>query len=500
MKINFFLLAFVVMLVFVNCSKENSIDQEIGKEVKVTATFSGMSVSSEVTTRVTDTSWEKDDAIGLFMMNSGVALDESALASNVKYITDGTQEFNNPSQNKIYYPFNKKNVDIIAYYPYDSSIKDLTYEIDVTNQIKLSDIDLLYSNEIKSVNSTAGIVNLHFIHQLVKVIIKLDVGDTGVELNKFSAIIANVNRSALFSLANGEISNKNDIGNINFNVRSNNKTAEAILLPEDDLSDKELIITIDETSFSLSLDNTAKDNKFKQSNIYTYSIALREGKGPILDGLTATIEDWIYNDIDGVYADEIPASDDDNSSNPDSPGDSNGDNNDGGDGDSNSGEEGSKDDSGDSDSGDIEPDPGAELGSQQNPYTIAGISTISDMTEAKDIWVKGFIVGSYNDIGEFHDGIPTFLVGSVHNLALADSHTEIKAENTFPVDLNVEKDNSLMVFYEILNLKAHPNNLKKEVLLRGDIGDWMPGEKDAYKRLALINLKEIVFEGESYPK
>ena len=499
MKINYLFLAFVVVLVFLNCSKENSIDQEIGKEVKVTATFSGMSVSSEVTTRVTDTSWEKDDAIGLFMMNSAVALDESALASNVKYITDGTQEFNNPSQNKIYYPFNKKNVDIIAYYPYDSSIKDLTYEIDVTNQIKLSDIDLLYSNEIKSVNSTAGIVNLHFIHQLVKVIIKLDVGDTGVELNKFSAIIANVNRSALFSLANGEISNKNDIGNINFNVRSNNKTAEAILLPEDDLSDKELIITIDETSFSLSLDNTAKDNKFKQSNIYTYSIALREGKGPILDGLTATIEDWIYNDIDGVYADEIPASDDDNSSNPDSPGDSNGDNNDGGDGDTNLGEEGSKDDSGDSGSGDIVPDPEAELGSQQNPYTIAGIYNISDMTGAKDIWVKGYIVGSFNPAGIFHYGDPGFFTGGDDNLALADSKKEMYGDRVLPVNLKYDNDSTLKIIYKALNLKEN-KNCGKEVFLRGDIGDWVAGKIDKNERLALINLKGMVFEGESYPK
>ena len=499
MKINFFLLAFVVMLVFVNCSKENSIDQEIGKEVKVTATFSAMSVSSEVTTRVTDTSWEKGDAIGLFMMNSGVAIDESALASNVKYITDDTQVFNNPSQNKVYYPFNKKDVDIIAYYPYDSSIKDLTYEIDVTNQIKLSDIDLLYSNEIKSVNSTTGIVNLNFIHQLVKVIIKLDFGDTDVELNKFSAIIANVNRSALFSLANGEISNKNDIGNINFNVRSNNKTAEAILLPEDDLSDKEIIITIDETSFSLSLDNTAKDNKFKQSNIYTYSIALREGKGPILDGLTATIEDWIYNDIDGVYADEIPASDDDNSSNPDSPGDSNGDNNDGGDGDSNSGEEGSKDDSGDSENGDIAPDPEAELGSQQNPYTIAGIYNISDMTGAKDIWVKGYIVGSFNPAGIFHYGDPGFSTGGDDNLALADSKKEMYGGRVLPVNLKYDNDSTLKIIYKALNLKEN-KNCGKEVFLRGDIGDWVAGKIDKNERLALINLKGMVFEGESYPK
>ena len=106
MKINFFLLAFVVMLVFVNCSKENSIDQEIGKEVKVTASLKCLSSDRNVSTRVTNKSWEIDDAIGLFMINSGVALDQSALAINVKYTSDGSEVFSNPTQDKIYFPFN----------------------------------------------------------------------------------------------------------------------------------------------------------------------------------------------------------------------------------------------------------------------------------------------------------------------------------------------------------------------------------------------------------
>ena len=312
--------------------------------------------------------------------------------------------------------------------------------------------------------------------------------------NSVEISITNINTSGSFLLNDCTFANdKTNINDVIFKIVGDR--AEAILLPNDDLSDNSLLIKINGDRFIVPLANSTISNSFVQSTEYTYSYTLG---GSELNGVSAIIKDRDNKVIiDNVF---VTPDNDNDSNNPDSPGDSNGDNNDGGDGDSNSGEEGSKDDSGDNDSGDIEPDPGAELGSQQNPYTIAGISTISDMTEAKDIWVKGFIVGSYNDIGVFYNGIPTVLNGSVHNLALADSHTEIEAENTFPVDLNVEKDNSLMVFYEILNLKAHPNNLKKEVLLRGDIGDWMPGEKDAYKRLALINLKEIVFEGESYPK
>lgn len=499
MKINFFLLAFVVMLVFVNCSKENSIDQEIGKEVKVTASLKCLSSDRNVSTRVTNKSWEKDDAIGLFMINSGVALDQSALAINVKYTSDGSEVFSNPTQDKIYFPFNREKVDFISYYPYSAEVDGFKVRINLPTDQSNFNNEFVYSNNAKELNSVNSKVNLEFGYYLVRVVVNIYDSNTNniIDLQNNNSVeisITNINTSGSFLLNDCTFANdKTNINDVIFKIVGDR--AEAILLPNDDLSDNSLLIKINGDRFIVPLANSTISNSFVQSTEYTYSYTLG---GSELNGVSAIIKDRDNKVIiDNVF---VTPDNDNDSNNPDSPGDSNGDNNDGGDGDANSGEEGSKDDSGDSDSGDIEPDPGAELGSQQNPYTIAGISTISDMTDAKDIWVKGFIVGSYNIIGEFHNGIPSFLQGSVHNLALADSHTGITAKNTFPVDLNVEKDNSLMVFYEILNLEAHPNNLKKEVLVRGDIGDWLPGEKDAYKRLALINLKEIVFEGESYPK
>ena len=495
MKINFFLLAFVVMLIFVNCSKDNSIEQDIGKEVKVTATFSGMSVSSEVTTRVTDTSWEKDDAIGLFMMNSGVSLDESALASNVKYITSGSKHFTNSTESKIYFPVNKDKVDFIAYYPFNENLNGFFYPIDLSDQNCQSSIDLMYSDNIKSVTFTDGELEFDLKHQLTKVIIKIKTNKTDNPSNTFDEVkMSNVYKKADFLLSDGTVSNHKDNDYIIFKLSSDNKIAEAILLPISKFSTQELFVTIGGIKYSCLLSSLTGVDSFDMGTKCELDINIDYNKDRVLNNVTATITDWIIIKDELTVTEVIP--DEDNK--PTEP--DNGDNNDGDDGDSNSGEEGSKDDSGDSDSGDIEPDPEAEFGSQQNPYTIVGISTISDMTEAKDIWVKGFIVGSYNIIGEFHNGIPSFLLGSVHNLALADSRTEKKAENTFPVDINVNNDNTLTSFLEVLNLKDNPSNLKKEVLVRGDIGDWLPGEKDEYKRLAIINLKEMVFEGESYPK
>ena len=494
MKINFFLLAFVVMLVFVNCSKENSIDQEIGKEVKVTATFSGMSVSSEVTTRVTDTSWEKDDAIGLFMMNSGVSLDESALARNVKYISSGSKYFTNSTKSKIYFPLNKDKVDFIAYYPFNENLNGFFYPIDLSNQICQSSIDLMYSDSIKGVTYTDDELKFCLKHQLTKVIIKIKTNNTDTILNIFDEVkISNVYKKASFLLSDGTISNQKDNDNIIFKLSSDNKIAEAILLPTAKFSRQELLVTIGGIEYSCLLNSLTEIDSFDMGTKCEFDINIDYNEDRILNNVTTTITDWIIIKDELTVTEVIP--DEDNK--PTEP--DNGDNNDGGDGDANSGEEGSKDDSGDSGSGDIVPDPEAELGSKENPYTISNLIKISkpgnvwshDFT-LNNVWVKGYIVGSFNLMGTFHYGKPGFSVGGDDNLALADSSSEDFIERVFPVDLKYENDSTLKSFYDILNLNDnYPDNFKREVLLRGNIHSWDHETVDSGCPLAITSLKEV---------
>lgn len=461
MKSNYFLLAFIIMLVFLNCSKESSIDQEVIKEVKVTAAFSGMLPSSQVTTRVTDSNWEKGDAIGLFMINSGVPLDQNALESNVKYVTDGGHTFYNPSENKVYYPKNKQNVDFIAYYPYNISLSDLIYDVDISSQINLSDIDLLYSDNVKSVNSSSSSLNLQLTHQLVKVVINLNAGNTGIEIDNFSATITNVNRKASYLLSKGEISDKSDIGTVSFNVDSDNKTAQAILLPEEDLSDKELIIAIGDTSFSLSLENTTEDNRFNKSLKYSYPIVLRENEKSILDGVSATIEDWTTNETDTVYADEISSIDDNDSSTED------------------------EDD-------DVKTYPNDGNGTKESPYNIVqALRLVKEKNDTKghvyfkDVWVEGYIVGCVHPSNGFTSDKPNGKdLGNSFNLSLSDEPSVQSDENTLLVHLSDD-------YREDFNLINNYENLGSRVLLNGDIGNLNLIFFDA--RLAFINLKDVSF-------
>lgn len=359
---------------------------------------------------------------------------------------------------------------------------------------------------MKSANSTHDVINLHFKHQLAKVIVALDPGDTEKDLSSFTATITNVNRKASFLLCDRSITIENDSGDIDFHVDNENKRAEAILLPNDDLSESELFITVDGVYYSLSLKNTTTGNAFGQSQKYTYSIKLREGQGPVLDGLTATIEDWTDNKIDDVYADEVPASEDSEDSNP---GEDKGEGEGGGEGEGVGGEVNNPENP--EDDGNSETDIEGQAGTKENPYTIAQVIEMMDEVDTTSekykqskeflvyeerVWIEGYMVGTYDTKGEFHLGIPG-AKGLKTNMALADS---VSDNDAFPVELKIVSGSSSNHFYIKLNLGDHRGNLGKKVLLAGDIGDFNPGISGIGKRPGIINLQEAFLEGAEIKK
>ncbi len=507
MKVKCFFSAFVVLLFFVNCSEDNSIEHEVEKEVKVTATFKGIASDRNASTRVANNMWEDGDAIGLFMLSSGGTLDHNALASNVKYVSNGTVLFTNPSDNKTFYPFNSENVDFIAYYPYQESINNFMYEIDVSIQDKLSDIDLLYSNDIKSVNSSLDVVDFKLKHQLVKVVVNLKPVDKGLQLNNFDVKISNVNTNASFSFKNGEIINKSNIGDVSFNIDLANKRAEAVLIPEDDLTNININIMVDGTSYAFPLKNSTTENCFNQSQQYTYSIQLKEGVGPVLDGVTATIEDWINNEIDGIYADEVPK-DDGNSDNTDDEVDNGGDNQGGSDegATTNPGEDAGNEggDQGDVDTPDTGEGEHMGDGSQNNPYTIDQIIDMAkgyDVSDAEgtvyleNVWVKGYIVGSYNTPFKSHED--DYDHHSLINVALSFLSQVVKDDvdlenKLFPVCFE-----NMSEYFKKLSLNQsnnHKVNFGREVIINGDVGNGQLVYNGKYNP-AIINLKEVIIDG-----
>lgn len=446
------LMAIVTLLSFSSCSEENSTENDVRKEVKVTATFSGLSASDIVTTRASDAAWEKDDAIGLFMKKAGTTLEYPVLADNVKYTTDGSLAFENLSETKVYFPFDKSNVDFIAYYPYTENITDFIYKVNVSDQSKLANIDLMYSNNITAKNYTTESINLDFKHQLTKIVLKIANNNSDNTTGDFTAKITNAQMNANFSLVDGTLTVGDELADISFNVDNATLTAEAILLPDTNLTNKEFLITIGDISYSYSLNKSVDIKSFDPATKCEYSITIEPNDDRILNNVTATITDWTTVKED-VVAEEVPSNADNGNTEPEG--------------------EVTPPASGDGEGGDpTEPEEGNGPtlpkegdGTQEKPYNIA---QAKDLNQCEKKWIKGYIVGSYK--GTFEKFISdTGLSADLFNVALADLPPEESIEKHLYVDFDIHKTNTNI--RKDLNLQDNPANLGREVLINCDTGE-----------------------------
>lgn len=164
------------------------------------------STISAMTTRATDTEWQAGDAIGLYAVKSGETASMATLFggfANVKYTTpDQSGRFS--AATKGINVADGVPVDIVAYYPYQETMpEDLTYKFNTKDQSNLPAIDLLYSNNAKSVAAGNSVANLHFSHKLSLVV--FDITSDGTTLANSSVKIEEVIVDGSMDLATGTV-------------------------------------------------------------------------------------------------------------------------------------------------------------------------------------------------------------------------------------------------------------------------------------------------------
>ena len=117
-----FLFLFIGLVFFVSCS-ESDVEAEVVADSNQ-AIFSG--VIQKPQTRVTDTSWDKNDAIGVYAFIAGetVVFEKK---TNVEYTTIGDGKFNpKVSAQAIRFSI-EEDLDFVAYHPYDDKLVGLEY-------------------------------------------------------------------------------------------------------------------------------------------------------------------------------------------------------------------------------------------------------------------------------------------------------------------------------------------------------------------------------------
>lgn len=369
----------------------------------------------EMKTRATDTSWEKDDIIGIYMVKAGQALNASALRHNVAYTTTGTTTFKPKKEaEEIILPFDGSNVDFFCYYPFKENITNFAYPVDVSTQSLQSAIDLMYSNNAKNINSKNPNVQTQFYHQLSKII--LNIGkDATVDLSDLTVILSNAGTHASFDLASGSLSAVSQLGNIQLKTSDNGSSAEAILIPENDLSKMSLwfILGDELEKYVVALSEVGEITSFEKSTKYTYNVNLFSEK------TTGAVESDIHNWTDGPIV-NVKA-------NP------------------------------------TNETPPIVKGSKKSPYTVTEAQGKAGTTGA---WVEGYIVGSFaNSISNFFPG-NTGTASS--NIAIADSKDETDTGKMIPVNLS-EASTSIR---NALNIPANEGNVNKKIKVKGNLSTY----------------------------
>ncbi len=445
------IIAVIGLLSTTSCMQDHPDLVDASKEIKVSAFIDDAS-NLGVKTRVSDNTWNKDDAIGIFMKNTGEDLSENALALNNKYInTDASNSFKPAPSDVINFPFHEEKVDFIAYYPYFESINDFTYEVNVSDQTDLAKIDLLYSNNVNDINSLTQNVDLLFEHQLSKVVLNISIEAGGPELTGLNVGIRNVNTKAAFSLIDGKLTDTQDSTSISFNINVIGNRAEAILLPITNFTDEKLVFTIGEFSYSYNLKENKQITSFNKSTQYTFNVLLKPGAGVIVESVTSSIQDWtVVKAEESITANEDKKENQNQQEN-DSPANLPNDKND------------EVNYSGD--------------GTKENPYSVEQAQINKGETKK---WVMGYIVGYPGTGYRRHQFVRGYENAGVSFISIASTTSESEGSKTFVIDIT----GSLS---EKINLKNNKENFEKKILLNGDIENYND-------QILMKNVNEAILE------
>ncbi len=425
------LLFLFISLFLISCEGE-IIDKSLGsRPANINAIITNVNNS-----RMTGDAWENGDSIGMYMKKENTNLNVGILADNIKYVTTGGSTFTaaNPDED-ILFPFNGSNVDFIAYFPYKKNISNYAYPVDVTNQNNQSALDLLYSNNAIGLNSANPNVNLNFSHQMSKVVLNITPENPTADLSDITIKITNASLKTQFLLSDGSLSAPTEIGDLFFKISSDGKFAEAILIPMSNLIGRTLVLIIAGETYIYDLGSNANISSFDKGTKYTFNIVINPS------GVQATVSSSSIASWNEVTEEDIAII----------PGN----------------------------------DPGSitSTGEFDNPLSVTEAPIFLDQ---KDMWVKGYVVGYYTSTSYTSFVNNATEVTSTSNIALALTPTETEPKKTFPVQLPSG------TIRDILNLQDNPQNLGKEIMLRGDISNY-------YGLVGLKNTDRAFIDGVEYP-
>lgn len=277
------LLAAMLLLATTACQEQRL----PGDDDQACVTFSAtMAADDTWYSRATETNWEANDAIGVFMTASGAGLTTGTVSEgsmNRQYVTPSADGIFRPASGQnIHYPTDGSTVDFYTYYPYRADLSGLTYPVDVSDQSHLAAIDLMVANNVKT--AKRGNANaLRFERQLSSLALHISASTGVTSLTGLQVTLKGMPVRADYDLAQGTLNiDATSKADITLPVAVSGTTAEvqAILLPAESWTGVSLAISLNGKNYSVAMDQAQALAKGKR---LSFQVTLKKGGGSSID-------------------------------------------------------------------------------------------------------------------------------------------------------------------------------------------------------------------------
>ena len=296
-----YLFLFIGLALFASCS-ESDVEGGVIAD-KNQAKFSG--VVKELQTRVTGTSWDENDEVGIYALIGGQEVVYDNMA-NVQYKTTSGDGVFAPVSSAIRFPDDGSNLDFVAYYPYNSNLTDFEYTVE-------RGTDLLHSVNAKGQNKETPEVSLEFKHALSKLVLNVGLGNNLTSLEGLAVTINNVSTTGKVNLANGDVTAdaaESFTPTVVFAEDNKKATITELVMPTQDLKNAEIVFTLGDNTYKWSPD---VETVLASNMQYGYKLNLNVEAGELVALIvgSATIGEWETGHEDAGFTDLDPEVDED---------------------------------------------------------------------------------------------------------------------------------------------------------------------------------------------
>lgn len=255
------LFGFALGMILSGCNKDEDLNNAGTNGVSFTSYMIG--------SRATDTAWEPNDEIGVYMQNAG---SEGYANVNVKYANSEADCNKFTSTSPITYPEGGTGtVSFMAVYPYNGDIADGNYTFTLADG-DLSKNDIMYTSA-PSIDSGVTNVDLTFQHKLSKIILQLK-DEQNKAVTGATVSIDNQCVNGVLNVADGTVSVAGDATytSVLTFAEGENGQYEVIVIPDEGREGRSIVITTTEgKTYRCPVGSIA----FGNSQKYTFPVSLQ---------------------------------------------------------------------------------------------------------------------------------------------------------------------------------------------------------------------------------